>query len=259
MAFYRLGLLGDPVEHSRSPQLHTAMLEIAGLEGEYQTVQADEDGLEAAVEALREGHWDGLNITMPLKAAAAGLADSLSPEAARSRSVNTLVRIGSEIEGSSTDSSTFHYLVDSEQFRHRSSVLILGAGGTAAAALAAVESPSNVYVSARRSSAAEDVTGRLGGDVVSWGTAVAGALVINTTPLGMSGEQLPDGILRASAGLIDLPYGSRPTPAIEQARRVGIPHADGHEFLIRQAIASFELWTGSRIGFQTVVEAVRNI
>jgi shikimate dehydrogenase len=259
MAFYRLALLGDPVEHSRSPQLHRAMLEIAGLEGEYQTVQADEDGLEAAVEALREGHWDGLNITMPLKAAAAGLADSLSPEAARSGSVNTLARIGSEIEGSSTDSSTFQYLVDSEQFRQRSSVLILGAGGTAAAALAAMKWPSNVYVSARRSSAAEDVTGRLGGDVVSWGTAVAGALVINTTPLGMSGEHLPDGILRASAGLIDLPYGSRQTPAIEQARHVGIPHADGHEFLIRQAIASFELWTGSRVGFETVAQAVRNI
>lgn len=258
MTFYRFAVLGDPVEHSRSPQLHHAMLEIAGLEGEYRRVRADEDALGSAIEDLRRGHWDGLNVTMPLKATAARLADYLSPLAERSGSVNTLIRVGSGIEGDSTDSTTFRYLLGSGRFTDRSSVLILGAGGSAGAALAALEDASRAYVSARRAGASEEFTARLGGEVVSWGTAVAGALVINTTPLGMSGERLPDGILGVASGLIDLPYGPVATPAVEEANRSSIPYADGHEFLLRQAMGSFERWTGVSVDYHAVVEAVRN-
>lgn len=258
MEFYRLAVLGDPVEHSRSPELHSAMLGITGLEGEYLKVRAGERDLEEAIAGLREGHWDGLNTTMPLKTAAARLADRLSPIAERSRSVNTLIRTDSGIEGTSTDITTFRFLIDSGRFGDRPPVLILGGGGTAAAALVGLEAVPNVYVSARRSGVADDLTARLGGDVLTWGTAVAGALVINTTPLGMSGELLPAGVLDVASGLIDLPYGSSQTPAIGEAQRMGLPHADGHEFLVRQAMSSFELWTGANVDYQALVEAVRN-
>jgi shikimate dehydrogenase len=258
MAPYRFAVLGDPVEHSRSPRLHNTMLEIAGLTGEYQRVRADDDVLREAVDELRRGDWDGLNITMPLKASAARLADSLSPSAARSGSVNTLIRRDSGIEGDSTDSAAFRSLVQSERFADRAAVLILGAGASAAAALAAMEDDTNVYVSARRATSAEDLTVRLGGEVVSWEAVVAGALVINTTPLGMSGEQLPDGILAVASGLIDLPYGSRTTPTVEEAERSSMPFADGHEFLLRQALFSFELWTGTHLEYDTVAAALRN-
>ena len=256
--YYRFAVLGDPVEHSRSPQLHEAMLRIADLAGEYRRVRADEKVLSTAVEELRTGHWDGLNITMPLKAAAARLADSLSPTAERSGSVNTLVRTKRGVRGDTTDSWVFRYLVDSLPFADRTSVLVLGAGGSAAAALAALEDEPNVYVAARRSSTAADLTSRLGGDVVSWGTAVAGALVVNTTPLGMSGEHLPDGVLDVASGLIDLPYGPKPTPAIRTADRLSLPNSDGHEFLLRQAMGSFRLWTGVQLRYETVSSALRN-
>ena len=255
---YRFAVLGDPVEHSRSPQLHEAMLGIAGLKGEYVRLKADEEMLSSAVEDLRAGHWHGLNVTMPLKAAAAALADSLSPTAERSGSVNTLVRERRWIRGESTDSWTFRYLLNSGRFPERTAVLLLGAGGTAAAALAALDDEPNVYVAARRTSKAGDLSARLGGEVVSWGTAVAGALVINTTPLGTSGETLPDGILDVASGLIDLPYGPNPTPAIKATARLSLPNADGHEFLLRQAMGSFELWTGVKIDYESASEALRN-
>jgi shikimate dehydrogenase len=256
--YYRFAVLGNPVEHSRSPQIHEAMLRIAGLAGEYRRIQADEAVLSTAVEELRTGHWEGLNITMPLKAAAARLADSLSPTAERSGSVNTLVRMARGVRGDTTDSWTFRYLIDSVLFAARTSVLLLGAGGSAAAALAALEDEPNVYVAARRGSTAGDLTSRLGGNLVSWGTAVAGALVINTTPLGMSGEHLPEGILEVASGLIDLPYGPKPTPAIETADRLSLPSCDGHEFLLRQAMGSFQLWTGVQLRYETVSGALRN-
>lgn len=233
------------------------MLHLAGLKGDYLKVRADEDVLEQAVADLRSGAWDGLNITMPLKGEAARLADSLSPRASRAGSVNTLVRSGSGAHGESTDSTAFHDLMASDRFHGMGTTLVLGAGGTAAAALAALPADANVYVASRRTSQAEDLTGRLGGSVVSWSTAVADALVINTTPLGMAGEQLPDGVLEVATGLIDLPYGLEATPAISAAGLRGIPHADGHEFLLRQAIASFTLWTGAAIELDELNEALR--
>jgi shikimate dehydrogenase len=259
MAYYRLAVLGDPIEHSRSPQLHTTMLRLAGLEGEYLAVRADEEVLQEAIDDLRRGEWDGLNVTMPLKEAAARLADTLSPLAERSGSVNTLFRSNSQVQGDTTDTAAFRTLIDSGRFAERSSLLILGAGGSAAAALAALEDTSNTYVASRRIAAAEALTARLGGEVVSWGTAVAGALVINTTPLGMSGEKLPEGILETASGLIDLPYAPGPTPAIDVADREAMPRADGHEFLLRQAMASFRMWTGVRLGYDAVSAALRNI
>jgi shikimate 5-dehydrogenase len=122
-----------------------------------------------------------------------------------------------------------------------------------------LEDTSHTYVASRRSVSAEELTTRLGGEVVTWGTAVAGALVINATPLGMTGEELPEGVLETASGLIDLPYASEPTPAIDLADRHGIPRADGHEFLLRQAMASFHLWTGARVDYGAVKTALRNI
>lgn len=259
MAHYRLAVLGDPVEQSLSPLLHTTMLRLAGLDGEYLRVPADEQVLREAIDGLRRGEWDGLNVTMPLKEPAARLADILTPIAEKSGSVNTLTRSGSQVQGDTTDTAAFQTLIDSGRFVGRSALLVLGAGGSAAAALAALDDNSRTYVASRRTAAAEALVTRLGGAIVSWGTAVAGALVINATPLGMTGEKLPEGVLETASGLIDLPYTSAPTPAIDFADRHGIPRADGHEFLLRQAIDSFHVWTGVRVSYDAVTAALRNI
>jgi shikimate dehydrogenase len=255
---YRFAVLGDPVEHSRSPLLHGAMLEIAGLEGSYEKVRADERALASSVEGLRNGEWDGLNITMPLKSAAARMADTLSTTAARSGSVNTLMRSGGTVSGESTDSSAFTEILLEPHFAERTSVLVLGTGGSAAAALSALGEEPNVYVSGRNEDFVGRLTGRLGGEPVAWGGAVAGALVINATSLGMGGETLPGAVLDVASGLIDLPYGDRETPAAARARAVGLALADGHEFLLRQGIASFGLWTGVTIDLGTLSARLRN-
>lgn len=258
MSRYRLAVLGDPVEHSRSPEIHEAMLEIAGLEGSYQRVRADRDGLSQAVAALRTGEWHGLNVTMPLKSAAADVSDHLSPQAERSHSVNTLLLRGDEVWGHSTDSSAFRELIFGERFGDAETVLLLGSGGSAAAALAAIDGQRSVYISARRPERARRLARTFGGEVISFGAGVAGAVVINTTPLGMSGEDLPEGIVDFAAGLIDLPYSSRPTPAVKMARARSLPTADGFEFLIRQAMDSFHLWTGAVIAYENLVARLTN-
>jgi shikimate dehydrogenase len=259
MPRYRFAVLGDPVEHSRSPELHHAMLDLAGLEGEYLKIRADEALLTSTVEELRAGRWDGLNVTMPLKTAAAGVSDTMSTLASRAGSVNTLASSGSDIVGHSTDSSTFRHLVTSERFDKITAIHLLGAGGSAAAALAALDDVAPVYVASRRVSPAEALSARLGGEVIAWGAAVAGALVVNTTPLGMKGETLPEGVLEVASGLIDLPYGEAATPAVTVAEERRIPFVDGHEFLLRQAMECFSLWTGVEVGFDDLAHRVRNV
>lgn len=257
MSFFRFAVLGDPIAQSRSPELHRAMLAISGLEGEYTRVRADEQILKAEVARMRQGGWHGLNVTMPLKPAAAGLADSTSPQARRSGSVNTLALVDGAIHGESTDATAVHELLDSGRFDERAAILVLGSGGAAAAVLSALDERELVYVAARRPERAIELTERLGGVNIEWDTAVAGALVINTTPLGMHGESLPGDVLDVASGLIDLPYGESDTPAVTMARQRELEVADGHEFLLRQAIASFRLWTGAEVAYPTLVSAVR--
>lgn len=254
MPYYRLAVLGDPISHSRSPEIHAAMLDLAGLEGTYERIKADGGVLSRTVGELRNGGWQGLNITMPLKAAAAEAADRLSRWAERSRSVNTLSSVEDVVWGHSTDSATFSELIRDRRFPDINSILLLGAGGTARAAMASgLDGDRRVYVAARRSSAARDLTETFGGDVVTWGTSVAGALVINTTPVGMHGEILPRGVVEVAAGLIDLPYSSQPTPAARMAAEQGISLVDGYEFLIRQAMASFRVWTGVSVVYDELL------
>ena len=257
MSFFRFAVLGDPIAHSRSPELHRAMLEISGLEGEYTRVRADSQILEAELVRMRQGAWHGLNVTMPLKAAAARLADSTSPEAEKSGSVNTLVVVDGAIHGESTDTTAVHELLDSGRFDSRTSVLVLGSGGAAAAVLSALDDREPVYVAARRPERAAELARRLRGANIEWGTAVAGALVVNTTPLGMEGESLPGDVLDVASGLIDLPYGDVETPAVATARQRGTEVADGHEFLLKQAIASFRLWTGAEVAYPALISALR--
>jgi len=260
MAGYQFALLGDPVEHSRSPEIHRVLFELSGLEGDYQTVRADRAALSEAVSDLRSGVWDGLNVTMPLKREAAGIADILTPQAERSGSVNTLVRALLGVEGHSTDGTTFLELVADERFDGIDGpVFVLGAGGSCAAVLAALAQDRRVHLAARNRAQAEEMARRFGAEVVYWGATVADSLVINTTPIGMGGEMLPDGVIEVAAGLIDLPYGTETTPAIETAQRLGRPVADGHEFLTRQAMASFALWTGTEVGFDRLWAALRKV
>ena len=259
MPGYRLAVLGSPVSHSRSPRIHTVLLEFAGLDGTYEAIDTDEPGLARLIDELRAGEWDGFNVTMPLKEAAASRADELSPDSRRARSVNTLHMSNGVVSGSTTDGSTFRGLYGSAQFGSASAIHVLGAGGSAAAALVAAGTSRPLFVSARRREAAEALADHLGGGVLEWGQAVTGALLVNATPLGMGGESLPSGLLEAASGLIDLPYGSASTPAVTTASQLGIPVVAGLEFLIRQAIESFNLWTGSGVAFGDVAHALRKI
>lgn len=243
----RLVVLGDPVAHSLSPTIQQAALNAVAIPGTYEGRRVDAAGMEAAVEELRRGDLDGANVTMPHKAIAAGLADRLEPIAQRAGAVNTLVRVDRVIVGHNTDVVGVRTVWGWAGLPTTAPVLVLGAGGASAAALLALEDR-RLLVATRRPEAAADLVSGLGiaAEIVPWGSTVAGAVVVNGTPVGMAGEALPPGVLDGAIGLLEMAYGSGPTPAATVMAAAGAPVASGPEMLLAQGAASFELWTGRK-------------
>jgi shikimate dehydrogenase len=241
----RLVLLGDPVEHSRSPAIHNAALAAAGIEGRYTARRVGEQGVYLACSEIRAGSLDGANVTMPHKRVAAVAADRLSPAAERSRAVNTLLLEGGEVVGENTDVGGVLRAWEKAGLPHDAPVLVLGGGGAAAATLVALEGAdlSVATVPAGDGAALAEMVG-IEAPEVAWGRVIDGAVVVNATPLGMAGERLPAGVVEAAAGLLDFPYGAETTNAVKTAQKLGIPAADGIDILVAQASLSFSLWTG---------------
>lgn len=253
----RFGVVGDPVDHSRSPAIHRAGYVAVGIDATYERIRVPAGGFARVVADLREGALDGINVTMPHKEAAYEAVDRRSASAERTGAVNTIVVDDGELVGDNTDVDGVSRLLEGLA-TPVTPILVLGTGGAArAAVVGAGERP--VIVAGRRDGRASDVLRRTAttGEVVAWGDPVVGAVVVNATPLGMRGETLPDALVRTSVGLLDMAYGDDPTPAVLEARDRGLPVADGVDMLVAQAARAFELFTGHRVPTEVLAGAAR--
>ncbi|MEX1038432.1 MAG: hypothetical protein WDZ96_06230 [Acidimicrobiia bacterium] len=251
---FRFALAGDPVAHSLSPAMHHAALKESGLSGRYDLVRCDEADFRNLVRLLASGKYSGLNVTMPHKGLAHSLCGDLTPEASAAASVNTMQAEGSSISGHSSDVVAFRKAF--AEVGQPTSAILLGTGGSARAALAGFDG--EVHVWGRSPARIDELAGRYPGRVFRLHDAPPGAVLVNCTPLGMTGEELPSALLESAEALIDLPYGHGETPAVSAARRAGIPVVDGYRFLAVQATESFRWWTGVEVDIDTMVDAARN-
>lgn len=253
----RFAIVGDPVEHSLSPDIHNAAFAHFGMDARYERLPTARGSFAGVVEALRSGELDGVNVTMPHKGSAYEAAESVSEAARRTRAVNTLVRRDGLLAGDNTDVDGVRHsrallgLVDAP-------FVVLGTGGAARAAIVAC-ADGDVTVMARHPERATAALGTCAvvGTVVEWGVPVDGAILINATPLGMHGEKLPIAMLEAASGLMDMVYDSKPTPAVTWAVDNGMPVADGIDMLIGQAMSAFEVFTGRTPPIEVMTEAAR--
>lgn len=242
-----VALLGHPVAHSRSPQIHTAAFAAAGVDAVYVTADVAPADLPAAVAGLRALGLLGANVTVPHKQAVVDLVDALSSIAELAGAVNTLWWDGGALAGDNTDVTGLLAVLGGQVgVGSDHEVLIAGAGGVArAAAVALGRLGARVTVDARRPDAAAEVTelARRAGAQPGRGRP---QVVMNATPLGMHGETLPDEwrVREADQVAIDLVYAEQATPFVRDARAVGARAVDGLELLVAQAAGSFSRWTG---------------
>jgi shikimate dehydrogenase len=273
---YHLGLIGYPLGHSRSPDLHHAALAAAGLAGEYSLYSIPPEGAEQKVAGLvndlRAGRLAGLNVTIPHKRIALACADRLSEVARAAGAVNTLYRDADNLAviGDNTDVPGFLRDVQKLVGKGNASALVLGAGGSARAVVYALAQAGwQVTILARRIEQAEALVLDLGLSQiplrVGWLShdTLASAccnLLINTTPLGMfpHSESCPwpeDLSLPNGAAVYDLVYNPRETILLRRARAGGHPAANGSGMLIAQAALAFQIWTGLEAPFEVMERA----
>lgn len=242
-------VLGHPVRHSVSPQIHSAAFAALGLDVVYLAFDVAPADLSAAVAGLRALDAVGVNCTVPHKEAVVALLDERSDEVARIGAANTLWWQDGRLHGDNTDAAGLApVLRDDCGLRPGDPVVLFGAGGAArAAAVALGRAGAAVEVVARRAEAAEAVATLVtanGGSLAAPGTRPR--LVVNATPLGLAGEPLPDRFMRLDPDQValDLLYGPRDTPFLAAARERGAHAVDGLGMLVGQAAESFERWTG---------------
>lgn len=255
----RFAVIGDPVAHSLSPEMHRAALRAARIDGTYDAHLVHAHQLAAHVDWLRDQGYRGFNVTIPHKEKIAANMDEVSQEAARVGAVNTVVCSEGRLIGHNTDVPGFRAALATFGLHTTGRpAVILGAGGAARGVAHALlaEGARIAVVGRSRAKAASlaasmgDSANALSFDDPDFSVVLAGAdLLVNATPLGMDylphACPVPDSVeLRPRTAVIDLIYG-RETPLLLRARSVGCRVMDGLEMLVQQGAASFRLWTGT--------------
>jgi shikimate dehydrogenase len=260
----RLGVVGWPVAHSRSPAIHNAALAATGATGwRYQLLPIPPELFAETTSALWQAGFRGVNVTIPHKEAALGLADSATPSARAIGAANLLLfEDDGAIPADNTDAPA---LIGALRRPMRgATALILGAGGSARAAVWALidAGAAAVWVWNRTPERAEALCAELGGEPVS--AAVTADVLVNCTAVGLDGSGGLDGLpigpeqLSGYGCVIDLVYASAPTGLIAAARQAGIPTVDGLELLVGQGALSFELFTGRAAPREVMRAAAEN-
>jgi shikimate dehydrogenase len=257
----KLSLLGYPLSHSVSPAMHNAALEAVGLRDWcYELMPIESERLGEAITILRGDDYAGANVTVPHKETVMQYLDGITPVAEAIGAVNTIVKKENRLIGHNTDSAGLLadlYTYDVHFSKHP--VLILGAGGSARAVVAACAAigAGEIRIVARRREQAESLILNLQSPnslIFDWsplGLIQACddcALIINTTPLGMSpnidASPWIDGTpFPPDAFIYDLVYNPAETLFVRQARADGVRAATGLGMLIEQGALAFELWT----------------
>jgi shikimate dehydrogenase len=258
----RLGVLGWPVAHSRSPAMHNAALRELGLhEWRYQLLPVPPALFAETVRALPAACFRGANVTIPHKQAALALADAASERARAIGAANTLLfEPGGGIRADNTDAPALVAALPIDPAG--ATALVLGAGGSARAAVwALLDGGADVRVWNRSPERARRLCAELGGRPVS--TATGADLLVNCTSIGLDG--LPESLKDFPVAVDDLPdfrcvvdfvYGARATPLVRAARALEIMAVDGIELLVGQGALSFEQFIGRPAPTRTMREAV---
>jgi len=247
-------VIGDPIEHSRSPLIHQFWLDALGIGADYRRRLVRTEELTAYIASVRaDPLWRGSNVTMPLKRAALELAEEATDRALAASAANLLLMRDGRLFGANTDVGAIATLVERERTvgRRVGSFTLFGCGGAARAALVALKllDIDLVRIQARDMAAAARLA-------VEFGLALAprpltdpvdSDALINATPLGMAGYACLncDLALLPEGGLVfDMVSNPADTPLIVAAKQRGLAVVTGLDMLVEQAATSFKLMFG---------------
>lgn len=256
------GVIGWPVAHSLSPLLHRFWLREHGIDSAYVALPVQSFDFSVAIWGLIAAGFVGVNVTVPHKQAAFALSNTWDDAARRAGAANLLLFHDGRIEARNTDvEGLVESLANAVGPLDGKTVVIVGAGGAARAAILACEglNATQLFVlnrSERNARVLADAVSReistkvVGGGLDRWGDCAPRAdFVINASSAGMSGSASPDVALEAlpcGATVCDLVYNPPETPLLARARALGLATIDGLGMLMFQAVPAFEAFYGIR-------------
>lgn len=253
------GVIGSPINHSKSPKLHGHWLKRYGIQGHYIPMNVATSDLEQAIRALPNLGFIGINVTIPHKERVLTLADHVTDRAALIGAANTLTFSGDgSVYADNTDGVGF--LENLKQGAPNWSAAagpaaVIGAGGASRAIISALleSNVPEIRLSNRTKNRAEALRQEFGTKIKVYDWVQAGnmfdgaATIVNTSSLGMVGKpemRIPLDALSAEAVVTDLVYTPLETPLLAYAKEIGCHTVDGLGMLLHQAAPGFERWFG---------------
>lgn len=267
-------VLGYPVSHSLSPLLHRSIFTHLEIPISYQAIEVSSGGLQKFLE--REKNFDYFSLTMPLKEEALSLALEIDPLVHRIQSANTLIKREEKWSLYSTDGIGFLKALESSGYRKFSSVLVLGAGGTARAVVGALddvaEKISVLGRTSSRSAVLEAAVTKAEFSYLRWSDTPDFSgydLIVNTTPAGAAdvlANSINNSLTQSSstqvtdrAILFDVIYKPWPTVLASRWLDSGGTVINGSEMLLYQGIAQAELVLGRNLDYEELARIIRPI
>ena len=267
----RYAVIGNPIEHSKSPLIHHAFAARTGEQLEYIRLLGEPRHFAKNVADFLATGGKGLNVTVPFKEDAWQLVDELSPRAESAQAVNTIIQLtDGHLRGDNTDG--IGLVRDLQENQHAklagARLLLLGAGGASRGVLRPLleTAPAQIVIANRTASKAIELASDLAalGAVEGCGLSdLAGRrfdLIINATAAGLTDQvpDLPDGLLEKEGWCYDMMYGDKPTAFMRWGLTQGAAKViDGLGMLVEQAAESFYLWRGVRPETTAVMKMMR--
>lgn len=266
----KYAVFGNPVTHSRSPQIHAEFAAATSQNLSYEKQLVAIDGFEVAADEFFASGGKGLNITLPFKQEAYSYAARLTSRARRAGAVNTLtMQADGTVIGDTTDGAGMVAdMVQNLGWQIRAKrVLVLGAGGAVRGILAPLmaEQPQHVVIANRTLEKALQLSKGFSelGYILGCGFDMLPGqefdLVINGTSASLAGGMppLPDDLIPSGSACYDMMYAAEPTPFMKWGQRLGADTADGLGMLVEQAAESFYIWRQVKPQTATVIAAQR--
>lgn len=267
----RYAVMGNPIKHSKSPQIHKAFAEQTDQDMTYVSLLVELDGFQQAVKSFQRDGGKGLNVTVPFKQEAYEFADELSDRAELAKAVNTLImQKNGVIKGDNTDGvGLVRDIINNHDGRIADKrILVIGAGGAVRGVLGPIlaEKPRQVIIANRTLEKAI----RLAEDFLPYGNIEACAFsrlqgpfdwIINGTAASLQGEvpPLPAEIIDSNTRCYDMMYSKEPTAFNQWALDQGAKAAyDGLGMLVEQAAESFRVWRGVMPATRMIINELAN-
>jgi shikimate dehydrogenase len=264
----RYVVIGNPVAHSLSPEIHARFAAMTGEAIDYGRLLVALDGFAAGARTFFASGGRGANVTLPFKEDALRFAAHASERARLAGAANFLVRRGDAIEADNTDGAGLVADLARQGIAVRGArVLLLGAGGAARGVIAPLLAlgPRALHIANRTPEKAVNLAAHFASQGVVLAHSLAGIprerfdLVLNATSTSTKGEPLalPDGLLAPGVFAYDMAYGPSARAFVAHARARGAGASDGLGMLVEQAVESFALWRGIRPDAAPVLAMLR--